>query len=56
VNVRHTPEGIVVDSVSERWTLRIGDAELCVFHADVVDTIARAEEVEAPIFASGSRR
>lgn len=56
VNVRHTVEGIVVDSVSDRWTLRIGDVELCVFHADVVDTIRGADADEAPNFPGGSDR
>ncbi|PZQ46086.1 MAG: hypothetical protein DI556_21250 [Rhodovulum sulfidophilum] len=39
VNVRETGTTSVVTGVSERWTLRIGDEELCVAHARVLETV-----------------
>lgn len=42
VNVRHAGDDIIVDAVSDRWTLRIGDTELCVASGDVIDTVPDA--------------
>ena len=42
VNVRSTPDGFIVDSTSERWTIRRGVRELCVAHARVIDTVPAA--------------
>lgn len=39
VNVRATNDGFIVDSISERWTIRRGERELCVAHEDVIDTV-----------------
>lgn len=39
VNMRSTPDGFIVDSISDRWTIRDGDAELCVAHQDVIETV-----------------
>lgn len=36
VNVRHLDGASVVDRTSDRWTLRIGDEELCIAHGDAV--------------------
>lgn len=39
VNVRHLEDASVVDRVSDLWTLRIGDEELCVASAAAVRSI-----------------
>ncbi|MBM9595055.1 TrbG/VirB9 family P-type conjugative transfer protein [Roseitranquillus sediminis] len=39
VNVTHDENASVVDRVSERWTLRIGDEELCIAHGRVVRAV-----------------
>ena len=39
VNVRHIEGASVVDRVSDRWTLRIGEEELCVASGDAVRAI-----------------
>ena len=39
VNVQHTGTASVVDRVSERWTVRIGNEEICVAHADVIRSV-----------------
>ena len=39
VNVRHAGADIIVDTVSDRWTMRIGDTELCVASGNVIDTV-----------------
>ena len=65
VNIRETGTTAVVTGTSDRWTLRIGDEELCVAHARVLDTVpggkrskalrsgyAAAVNTGAPAFAS----
>jgi len=39
VNARQTGDGFVVDRVSRRWTLRLGDEVLCIAHGSVLDTV-----------------
>lgn len=39
VNVRQTDDGTVVDSTSERWTIRIGDEEICVANGRVLSSV-----------------
>ena len=39
VNVRHDRNATVVDRVSDRWTIRIGDEEICVAHGDVIRSV-----------------
>lgn len=39
VNVHHTENASIVDRVSDRWTIRIGDDELCVAHGDVIRSV-----------------
>ncbi|TPE47311.1 TrbG/VirB9 family P-type conjugative transfer protein [Amaricoccus solimangrovi] len=39
VNTRALENGAVIMGTSDRWTLRIGDAELCVAHARVIATV-----------------
>lgn len=36
VNVRHDGNNIIVDGVSDRWTMRIGDEEICVARRGVI--------------------
>lgn len=47
VNVTQTKDGFAVASTSERWTLRLGDRELCIAHADVIKTIPDARSARA---------
>ncbi len=47
VNIRQTPNGAVVDSVSDRWTLRIGDQEICIAHGDVIGSVRGGESAVA---------
>ena len=39
VNVRHDARASVVDRVSDRWTLRIGDEEICVATGRVIRSV-----------------
>ena len=39
VNVRHDENASIVDRVSDRWTIRIGDQEICVAHGDVIRSV-----------------
>ncbi len=39
INLRETDGGTVVTGTSDRWTLRIGDEELCVAHQRVIKTV-----------------
>jgi type IV secretion system protein VirB9 len=39
VNVRHAENASIVDRVSDRWTIRIGDEEICVAHGDVIRSV-----------------
>ena len=39
INVRETATGAVVTGTSDRWTLRIGDEELCIAHSRVIKTV-----------------
>lgn len=39
VNIRQTDDGAVIDSTSDRWTLRIGDEEICVADGSVLDSV-----------------
>ncbi len=47
VNVRHAGDDIIVDGVSDRWTLRIGDDEICVARGRSIQTVT---EPTAPSF------
>ena len=44
VNLRETGNSVVVTGTSDRWTLRIGDEELCVAHARVIRTVPGGEQ------------
>lgn len=46
VNVRAVEDGFVVDSTSDRWTIRRGERELCVAHADVIDTVPTVQTAQ----------
>lgn len=46
VNVRTTKDGFIVDSTSERWTIRKGVRELCVAHRDVIDTLPQGQTAQ----------
>ena len=39
VNIRHNESASIVDRVSDRWTIRIGDQEICVAHGDVIRSV-----------------
>lgn len=39
VNVRQTDDGAVIDSTSDRWTIRIGDDEICVANGSVLKSV-----------------
>lgn len=39
VNVRHDEDASIVDRVASRWTVRIGEDELCVAHGDVIRSV-----------------
>ncbi len=39
INLRETDTGAVVTGTSDRWTLRIGEEELCVAHQRVIKTV-----------------
>ena len=39
VNVRHDENASIVDRVSDRWTIRVGDEEICVAHGDVIRSV-----------------
>ncbi len=39
VNVRHDENASVVDRVSDLWTIRIGDEEICIAHGDVIRSV-----------------
>ena len=39
INLRETDTGTVVTGTSDRWTLRIGDEELCIAHQRVIKTV-----------------
>lgn len=39
VNVRHDEQASIVDRVSDRWTIRIGDEEICIAHGDVIRSV-----------------
>ena len=50
VNVRDAGDDIIVDGVSDRWTMRIGDEEICIARGSVIDS-----ESEPPAGASTER-
>ena len=39
VNTRQEGQVVVVERTSPYWTLRLGDEELCIAHADVIDSV-----------------
>ena len=47
INVRETESGAVVMGTSDRWTLRIGDEELCVAHERVIKTVPGGRRAKA---------
>ncbi len=47
INVRETETGAVVMGTSDRWTLRIGDEELCVAHERVIKTVPGGRRAKA---------
>ena len=47
VNVRHLEDASVVDRVSDRWTLRIGDEEVCVASGDAVRAVRGGRSARA---------
>ena len=47
INVRETATGAVVTGTSDRWTLRIGDEELCVAHGRVIETVPGGRRAKA---------
>lgn len=47
INVRETETGAVVMGTSDRWTLRIGDEELCVAHDRVIKTVPGGRRAKA---------
>lgn len=47
VNIRETDTGSVVVGTSERWTLRIGDEEICVAHGKVIKTVPGGRRAKA---------
>lgn len=47
INVRETETGAVVTGTSDRWTLRIGDEELCVAHERVLKTVPGGRRAKA---------
>ena len=51
VNVRHDENASIVDRVSDRWTIRIGDEEICVAHGDVIRSVPGGRR--APQLAQG---
>ena len=51
VNARHTENATIVDRVSDRWTIRIGDEEICVAHGDVIRSVPGGRR--APQLAQG---
>lgn len=51
VNVRHDEDASIVDRVSDRWTIRIGDEEICVAHGDVIRSVPGGRR--APQLAQG---
>jgi type IV secretion system protein VirB9 len=56
VNLRETGNSVVVTGTSDRWTLRVGDEELCVAHARVIRTVPggdRAATLRASVVATG---
>lgn len=51
VNVRHDANSSIVDRVSDRWTIRIGDEELCIAHGDVIRSVPGGRQ--APQLSQG---
>ena len=51
VNVRHDENASVVDRVSDRWTIRIGDEEICVASGRVIRSVPGGRR--APQLAQG---
>lgn len=47
INVREIETGAVVMGTSDRWTLRIGDEELCVAHERVIKTVPGGRRAKA---------
>jgi type IV secretion system protein VirB9 len=47
INVRETETGAVVMGTSDRWTLRIGDEELCIAHERVIKTVPGGRRAKA---------
>ena len=47
INVRETETGAVVMGTSDRWTLRVGDGELCVAHERVIKTVPGGRRAKA---------
>lgn len=47
VNLREGENATIVTGTSDRWTLRIGDEELCVAHARVIRTVPGADRSKA---------
>lgn len=57
VNLRETGNSVVVTGTSDRWTLRIGEEELCIAHARVIKTVpgsARAKALRADYLAANA--
>lgn len=46
VNVQQTSEGFVVNRTSDRWTLRIGDEELCIASGEVVQSVRGGRQAQ----------
>ena len=55
VNVRQSGQDLIVDSISDRWTLRAGDVELCVAHGAVIDTVPTEPGAYVPRRPGSSR-
>ncbi len=51
VNARHTENATIIDRVSDRWTIRIGDEEICIAHGDVIRSVPGGRR--APRLAQG---
>lgn len=57
INVRETETGSVVTGASDRWTLRIGDEEICVAHERVIKSVPggrRSKALRAGYLASSA--
>lgn len=57
VNVQQTENGSVVSGTSDRWTIRIGDEEICIAHGRVIRTVPNngsAKALNAAFINSGT--